>query len=321
MATTLSEYLTLESIGKDKWRSIYAPQRMGNAANIAYGGWTIAIAQNAAFQNLPSTHYLYSTQGNFLGPALTDRPYYLEVDTYRQSRSFITKGVKVSQKQDDGSLRSCMVIIADFQIEEKASMLEYSSIPLRKYSSRDDALSQDSVRSRLTKSGHITTQQAQAHAERFGLAARFVESRMCPEGIAAQNLHGDAKTVQTTQDEELMVNRTSADWFHSRHSLRTADQHMNTLAFLLDAGLAFMPLCHSRLSLDDSGPCSTLDFSLRILNPRINLNDWHLREVRTRAGGSGRTFTECNVWTESGVMVANMSQQSILRPKPVKAAL
>jgi acyl-CoA thioesterase len=33
------------------------------------------------------------------------------------------------------------------------------------------------------------------------------------------------------------------------------------------------------------------------------------------AGGEGRTYSEARIWDQTGRMVANLTQQSILRPK------
>ena len=83
----------------------------------------------------------------------------------------------------------------------------------------------------------------------------------------------------------------------------------------MDAGLAFIPLVHSKKFLDDAGACSTLDFSFRVFVNDLNVNEWLFREIKTATGGSGRTFVESTVWDEKGRMVANMTQQNILRPK------
>lgn len=76
---------------------------MGNIANIAYGGWTLAIAANAAYQSAPPSYHLYSMLGHFLGPALTDRKLFCTVRKIRDTRTLATRQVEVSQAQDDGS--------------------------------------------------------------------------------------------------------------------------------------------------------------------------------------------------------------------------
>lgn len=60
---------------------------------------------------------------------------------------------------------------------------------------------------------------------------------------------------------------------------------------------------------------------MRIFSSDWDLNDWNLRELKTVSGGDGRTYSEARVWNKSGKLVANMTQQSILRPKKDKASL
>jgi acyl-CoA thioesterase len=90
------------------------------------------------------------------------------------------------------------------------------------------------------------------------------------------------------------------------------------MVWMLDAYLAFTPLGHSGMFLDDAAACATLDFAIRFFCDEFDLCDWLLREIKTIAGGEGRTYTEGRVWNERGRLVASMSQQSILRPKGLK---
>lgn len=199
MAITLSESVRVRATDHGSYESLYNPGRMGNTADIAYGGCTIATAINAAYQTVPPAYCLYSAQGNFLGPALTDRKYLLHVQTYRQTKTFATRKVEVSQKQNDGALRLCMVILADFHCKERASLLEYSRRPTQTYSSPDESLPAATIREGLVQRGEIVQGTADAHAKQFGLGAQFWDSRLCPEGVSAQNLLGLAKNVATTQ--------------------------------------------------------------------------------------------------------------------------
>ena len=90
----------------------------------------------------------------------------------------------------------------------------------------------------------------------------------------------------------------------------------------MDAAISSVPLIHSHKFLDDAAACSSLDFALRIFSNDINLNDWHLREEATVTGAEGRTYTEARLWDRDGNMIASMTQQCIMRPKPgIKSSL
>ena len=53
---------------------------------------------------------------------------------------------------------------------------------------------------------------------------------------------------------------------------------MESLGFIVDGMLSFLPLTHNHLFFDDAAACSSLDFALRNFSPSIKMNDWHLRE-------------------------------------------
>ena len=203
----LIEDLKLKQIDDGYYESVHKPLRMGNMAAIAFGGFTIAIGVNAAFQTVPTGYHLYSAQGNFLGPALTDRTYVVHVHPYRQTKTFATRRVEVNQRQDDGKLRLCMVVTTDFQIAEKKSLLEYSRSPTQSYSSPTDCLPVVKLRERLVQTGDLSQTGAELHAKQFGLGASYWDSRTCPEGVAGQTLFGVAKNVRTTQVRDRVHGR------------------------------------------------------------------------------------------------------------------
>lgn len=89
---------------------------------------------------------------------------------------------------------------------------------------------------------------------------------------------------------------------------------MAGVGFLLDGPLSFTPLAHSSMSLEAAGACSSLVFALRILVNDVDLNEWHFREIKTIVGSDGRTYSEARLWDKERRMVANMTQQCILRP-------
>ncbi|KAF2193325.1 hypothetical protein K469DRAFT_734765 [Zopfia rhizophila CBS 207.26] len=62
---------------------------------------------------------------------------------------------------------------------------------------------------------------------------------------------------------------------------------------------------------------STADW-LRACEIFMEEEDQYLREVRTKIGAEGRTYSETRLWDERGACVASMTQQSIPRPKAEK---
>lgn len=321
MAATLADLVALRELSPNVYETLLNPEKMGNPANIAYGGCTIAAAAKAAHQNLPDKYRLYSLTGHYLGPALSDRKLICSVRDVRKTRTFVTRQIEVSQEQEgQQGRRVCMVVVADFQVPEPASLFVYSKPPSMAYSGPEGLLSAPEARQALLDSGKISKRLAASHELVFGLMARFFEQRACPEGIMAQNLVGLAKKLPTTQDHLSTTSKTSADWFKIKHTVDTPANQDAALAFIMDAAISFIALTHNHLWFEDISASGSLDFALRIFVNDLNVNEWHLREIKTIAGGEGRTYGESQLWDKNGRMVASMTQQSILRPKPTKKA-
>ena len=315
---TFTEQLAFKPQGanNNEFECIHPPRKMGNPSNIAYGGYALATASKAACLSVPAGYHLYSMLGHYLGPAYIDRPLRANVRTIRQTRTFATRQVEVSQKRDDGEERVCLIAIADFQVKEPA-LLEFSKPPSKSYSHYKDLPTQDQVHQKLLNEGKISQKLLDAHNKTFSLLPPIFDMRPCPEGILSQNLLGMAKSLPTTQDDLPLASRTSADWMRCRETLHTPADHLANLAFLIDGAISFLPLSFSKMWFEDAGAVSSLDFALRVFG-EVDMEKWHLRELSVRVGSEGRTYGESWIWDEDGRAVACMSQQSILRPPPGK---
>ncbi|KAK8111582.1 uncharacterized protein PG998_008039 [Apiospora kogelbergensis] len=331
MASNITEQTAIEEIGPGQFRSKFNPGRMGNAKPIAYGGCTLGVATRAAYTGVPPTHHLYSLVGHYHGPASTTEKLVCTVHSTRTTKSFTTRRVVVQQAQpitttagsagagpQQMQMRTCMELIADFHAEEPAAPhMTYSAAPSRPYAA---SASQSETPVVLES---ILSAEEQATVERsrevFALNERFVQTRPCREGVAAQNLNGLLRARPTTQDALPLTDRTSAEWLRNKEpDLASPADQAAALAFCLDGGLSFLPLSLDHGWLEDVSACSSLDFALRLMEPRPDFNRWHLRERKTIAGGAGRTYSEGRMWDEEGNLIAIMSQQSIMRPKPEK---
>ncbi|CAI4218854.1 unnamed protein product [Parascedosporium putredinis] len=269
MANTISEQIAVDPAGDNQFVSRCLPQRMGNTANISYGGCTLGVGIEAACATLLCS-----------------------VRKLRDTRTFATREVIVSQEAKDGTRRPCMSMLLDFQAREKASMFVFSAPPSRSYSPPEKCKSRTQIAQTLVEEKLVSEELAHLHNIMFGLMNRFFDSRLAPEGISAQNLSGLVSGPPTSH------------------------AHYSALGFMMDANLSFLPLTHNNLSLQDAAACSSLDFSMRIFTNDLDLTKWHMRELKCVVGQEGRTYSESRLWDEKGNMVANMSQQSIMRPKP-----
>jgi acyl-CoA thioesterase II len=320
-----AEQLALKEIGENEYEMINLPQMMGNPLGIAYGGYAIAVACKAASLTVPEGYHLYSMQGNYLGPAYTDRPLRASVRTVRQTRTFATRQVEISQTTDgkkegkEGEKRVCLLAIADFMVAATSSLLEYTPSPLNNYPNWKDCPTPSSAYSGLVAEGKVPQQMLDGHAKGFNILNHLYDQRLCPNAIFTQNVYGMAKQLPHTQDHLPPSSRTTADWIRSKEVLPRPIDHITALTFLIDTAIAFLPLSFNHCWFDDVSAVSSLDFSLRIFVNEIDVNAWLLRELRAPVAARGRSFGEAWIWDEEGRAVACMSQQSILRPAQKKA--
>lgn len=120
-ASTIAEQNSVERLTENEFISRFNPVQMGNTADIAYGGCAVGVGVQAAYQTVKPGFHVYSVMGHYLGPAMADRKIICKVSRLRDTRTFATRFIEASQKLDDGSIRTCVAFLADFQVRERAS--------------------------------------------------------------------------------------------------------------------------------------------------------------------------------------------------------
>ncbi|QIX00614.1 hypothetical protein AMS68_006131 [Peltaster fructicola] len=315
---SLAERLAAVKIDETHFKSKQLPIKAGNALPIAYGGFCIGFAVNAATATVPEGRHLYSILGQFLGPVSIEDHITCEVSSHRETRSFSSRQVRVFQQQPDGKNRMCLMILMDFRTLEPA-LLEYAPAPSMQYTEAEQCPTTQQIQDSLIARGEMTERGAKAFAQFMGPLQAFFETRQCPEGISAQNLTGIAKKLKTTQEHLPTTEKTSAEWVRCHKYDTPAASRFGNVGFMMDAGLSFLPLVHEHLFFDDTGACSTLEFAIRIWHPTPDLTTWHLRERKTINANGGLTYSEGRLWSQDKkTLVASMTQQCILRPRPVR---
>ncbi|QKX58754.1 uncharacterized protein TRUGW13939_05881 [Talaromyces rugulosus] len=284
---TLKQQIAVKPQGPDSYISVIKPTRMGELSATVFGGNILAIAVNAAYQTISTTHHLYSISGHFIRPATTDRNLICKVQRIRNTRTFETRHLQVIQKAADGSAVLCLIASADFHIEEPRSMVVYA-IPPRSgpQISHYEPLRHDPVPER-----HVLY--------------RYIERFTDVQSIS----------IGGNEEETPATSRISGEKFRVKGPLETEAENMSALAFYLDKGLAYIPANHNGYELSEASACATLDFSLRIFTHKLNLENWHTIEQQTIAAENARAFSEGRVWNDSGHLIASMTQQTILRPR------
>src|ERR1700753_2502655 len=166
---TFAELLSVRRISDNVYITNYPPQPMGDWQSMAFGGCSLGAAVTAAHASVPAGFHAYSVLGHFLGPALVDRPLRCEVRSLRDTRSFGTRQVLVSQEWDgvsrggdayqEKTQRLVLSMVADFQIKEPASAMVFSAGPRRKWEGPEQSLSVQEQREKMFREGRITAAQ------------------------------------------------------------------------------------------------------------------------------------------------------------------
>jgi acyl-CoA thioesterase II len=315
-AKTLAELLSVRPSSESTYISNFNPRPMGNTQPISYGGCTIGVAISAAYESVPAGFHAYSLVGNFLGPALIDRPLRCEVRKLRETRTFQTRQVLLTQDLDGGKeSRSCLNLVADFQAPEPESVITFSAKPRRQWPSVEHARNYTEIRQRLLEEGKIDERTKKAVAKSFTLLDLYMDTRQLPGSILGETLMGVLKGVKLEQDGLPIPDKTSGDWVRIPHKLGPEKEHVAAMAFVLDGAMSFLPLAHDGRFFGDVGACSSLDFALRFFTNELDFNQFHLRELNAITAGNGRSYNEARVFDIEGNLVAIMTQQGILRPK------
>lgn len=339
---------------QDPWvfESVSMPGSMGNIRPIAYGGCAIAVAINAAGQTVKSDARLmpYAITGQFLGPASLDAHFLCHVQPLRDTRSFATRHVLVKQQTRKG-LRSCLALTLDMVASPLSTK---KAIDAAKARGRDPAAARTLMRyepqprlahqppeqlelpadvlRRRVDAGELDEQVVAFQNDFLSLWNTYFDQRVLPGSVLTERLMG--MVVKDMDEDKLPVqDRMSGDWFRLHQKLPPGDgsdsytsppepelpmsapiAHAAVCAFALDGALAFLPLPTCNRSIMEASAASTIEFTTRFHTDYFDMNEWHVREMHTRASGWSRTFSEALLWDKHGRLVASCSQQGVLAP-------
>ncbi|KAH8662490.1 acyl-CoA thioesterase II [Xylariales sp. PMI_506] len=318
MASTVANFIALDEVAPNEYVSKFPPPGLGRP--IAFGGCALGLAVHAAGLTVSPKYQLYSVLGHYLGPGSLDEKMKCTVERTRDTRSFATRRVRVTQTQPGGKTRTCMELTADFRVAEDGG-LTYSAPPVSKIPPVDTVPTNEELVATLFADGRMSPEQGGLYNMLDGPLRALMEVRQFPDSVGAQNLTGLLKPVPTSQDHLPIHAKVSAEWVKLREKrLDSQQEQMAALAFCTDLGLSILPFVHSDLRLDQLGLFSSLDFALRVMQPVFDSTKWHISERRTSNAAGGITYSETRLWNDQGIMVASMTQQSVFRverdPKP-----
>lgn len=168
----------------------------------------------------------------------------------------------------------------------------------------------------------------------LGLWYEIFSAVPVPSSMPLQNFTG-MLDIETTQDKLPYLDRRSFDWLSMRDKIPSAlgtdpvrptrdvpdmlpiqpvIAHAASMAFALDGAMPFIPLGLAKKNLIEASAASTLEFATRFNSDILDMNQYHLREIKPIHAGWGRTYNEARLFDTRGRLVATCTQQGVLKP-------
>lgn len=123
-----------------------------------------------------------------------------------------------------------------------------------------------------------------------------------------------APGVKRSESETALPLAIHAERFRSRTPLGNEAEQVSSLAFYMDKGLGYIPALHCGYRPSDARACASLDFSLRLFDHELDIQNWHVTEQKSVVANNARAYSEGRVWDSNGRLLACMTQQTTLRP-------
>ena len=335
----MSGVSALREIGELEYESVEHPEAQSPRSVITYGGSLLALCINAAYQTVTIKNdkmpAIYSVMGHYLGGGRVGSPVRLKVTLLRDTRTFATRLILMSQTID-GVDRICLSCTVDFiyQSPTPQQISTYWRAPSREVTHHSKLLEAEKHLEQDVKEGSISQKAADAWRRWFGHRFTRLVLKPTPEGIAYYKWNGMVQRRKTGQEPLHVTERRDFDWFKPREALQYSAQAQNgallpptalaaTAAFVayeLDAYLPALPLFFQTHTLADTASSSALDFALRFHQPNLNPDAWFLREFTSDVSADERSYAQAHLWQEESdgslSLIATMSQACILRGKP-----
>ncbi|PLB52238.1 hypothetical protein P170DRAFT_444272 [Aspergillus steynii IBT 23096] len=305
-AITLSQQIAVHSLSPGCFASVCHPARLGSLTSTAFGGSSLAIAISAAFQQSRRDFHLYSIAGYFIRPANTDRKLFCQIENVRKSKSFETREIRLTQEDEHGIRKICLIALADFHIVEPRSMVSFATAP--------ELITLPETTSEQPLKG--PSQASCSGIDLYQDIEKFIEMKPLSPGHGLFHSPIHKQGMLTSNLPPPFPWPIHAERFRARSPLFGEAEQISALAFYMDKGLAYIPALHHGYHPSEADACASLDFSLRFFEHGLNLEEWHYTEQKGFVANHARVYSEGRVWDSKGRLLASMTQQTILRPNP-----
>ncbi len=115
-------------------------------------------------------------------------------------------------------------------------------------------------------------------------------------------------------DQSIQEDGPAICWLRVRAPLAEAEQ-LPALAFISDLGiLASALIPHPTHLFHPNLAPASLNHTLWLHSPRVNLNQWHLLKVTSPWAGHGRGLGQGYLYDAQGTLIATATQEGLIRP-------
>lgn len=276
----LLRLLNLEQIDENTFRGQSQDLGFGSV----YGGQVLGQALSAAYKTVPPERRAHSMHAYFLRSGDVHDPIVYQVDRIRDGKSFTTRRVVAVQKG-----RAIFNMSASFQILESGFEHQDKAPPVP---------GPEGLASEMELVERI--------ADR--LPARIRERLQCPQPIEVRPI--EPSNLFSPQKREPVRHQ----WFKAISEMPDDPAiHQYLLAYASDYG--FMPTSlfpHGRSLLDPQMQVASLDHAMWFHRP-FRMDDWLLYAVQSPNACCARGLAIGKVFDRSGVLVATVAQEGLIR--------
>lgn len=277
----LLEFFQLEKLEEN----LYRAQSLDIGTGRIFGGQVLSQALAAAGRTVENKQ-AHSFHAYFLREGDVTKPVVFQVDRSRNGRSFDNRRVVVIQHG-----RPILNLAASFQIEEQGYEHQVDAPNIAKPDELDEK-------------PFLTSKQMQSLTPRM-------RRLLTTQGPFEFRFADDIDPFDLGKNEPIRQ-----IWFKSRHPVPD-DQalHRQLMAFVSDFHLvATSTFPHPVSYLDPTLQIASLDHAMWFHHD-INVNDWLLYDCFSPVASQGRGFAQGRVFTLDGKLVANTSQQGLIRQR------
>lgn len=284
--------LQLEQLDTDLYRNARELWRPRNARGI-FGGAVIAQALSSACETVGPEFLIHSLHSYFVLKGDDTHPIVYHVERVRDGKSYATRTVQARQRN-----RAIFTMTCSFQKPETSKLAHQASFPKN-----------------IPKAEDLPTESAllEQQAEKYQMPAALKQQLQETIQIAPTESRRIPTKYTSSQGP---AERRQALWMKAKGKISgNSNQHAIAASYFSDSWFLSTSLAVNGKSFMDTSMMASLDHSIFFHKP-FKADEWLLYEMESPWSGNGRGFNIGRMFTHSGELVAECTQEGLVRLKP-----